>query len=94
MITGAQLRAARAMVRWTPQQLADRAKLAAETIRRAERAEGEITVAIAHEQAIKSAFQSAGVEFTNGGGPGVRLIHSGQAEEGISPAQLTSENDG
>lgn len=41
MITGAQIRAARAMVRWTPMQLAAQSKVPIEPIRRAECSDGE-----------------------------------------------------
>jgi hypothetical protein len=69
MITGAQIRAARAMVRWTPLQLSAVSKVPIEPIRRAERADGEAALTTAHENAIRSAFEAVGVEFTEG--PGV-----------------------
>ena len=74
-ISSAQLRAARALLRWSAQELADASKVAVSTIRRVEVMEGEIPVTAANEAALRKALEAAGVEFTeeNGGGPGVRL---------------------
>ena len=49
--------------------------VAANTIRRAEVAEGTTTLTAANDLAIRRALEEAGVEFIdeNGGGPGVRL---------------------
>ena len=94
MITGAQIRAARAMLRWTPEQLAIRSRLSIETIRRAESVDGEAPITRADENAVRSAFQAVGLEFTNRGGAGLRLKAQGLADEGLRPEQLTSENDG
>jgi hypothetical protein len=97
MITGAQIRAARAMVRWSPMELAAKAKVPIEPIRRAERSDGEATLMSEHESAIKAALEAAGVRLLddNGSGAGVRLrLRTGPADEGLRPDQLTSENDG
>jgi hypothetical protein len=74
-ITSAQMRAARAMLRWSALDLARASKVGVATIRRVEVIEGEIPVTAANEAAIRQALELAGVEFTdeNGGGPGVRL---------------------
>lgn len=73
MISPMQCRAARGLLDWSQQQLADRSKVGIVTIRQLE--------AGAHEprrstlQVVRLAFEAAGVEFIeeNGGGPGVRL---------------------
>lgn len=74
-ITGAQLRAARATVRWSAEQLAAAANIGVATVRRAEAEDGELTGTIANESAMRAALEGAGIEFIpeNGGGPGVRL---------------------
>jgi hypothetical protein len=74
-ITSAQMRAARAMLRWTALELAAASKVGVATIRRVEVLDGEIPITLANEAAIRRAFETAGVEFIdeNGGGPGVRL---------------------
>lgn len=97
MIVGAQIRAARAMLRWSPHQLAARSKLPVETIRRAEQADDDTAIRIAHEQAIRGALEGAGITFLDddGSGPGLRVrMPSGPADEGLRPDQLTSQNDG
>jgi len=94
MITGAQIRAARAMLRWSPDQLASRSKLPIEAIRQVEDVDGEAPLANADENALRSAFQAAGIEFTNRGGLGLRLKAQGPADEGLRPDELTAENDG
>ena len=74
-LTSEQIRAARALLRWSAVDLADASVVAANTIRRAEVAEGPTTLTAANDLAIRRALEEAGVEFIveNGGGPGVRL---------------------
>ena len=73
MITGAQMREARALLGWSRSHLARLAKVRPATIQRAEASEGEAAITLAHESAIRSLLEEAGVEFTNGDQPGVRL---------------------
>jgi hypothetical protein len=74
-ICSAQLRAARALLRWSALDLAKASKVGVATIRRVETIEGQIPVTAANEAALRASLESAGVEFIdeNGGGPGVRL---------------------
>lgn len=74
-MTGAQIRAARALVRWRAQDLADAAQVGIMTIHRAEKEDGRVQMNPSTEAAIRRALEEAGVEFIpeNGGGPGVRL---------------------
>jgi transcriptional regulator with XRE-family HTH domain len=74
-LTSAQIRAARALIRWSAEDLARETALSVATIRRAEIAEGEISMTAANDLAVRRALEAAGVEFIdeNGGGPGVRL---------------------
>jgi transcriptional regulator with XRE-family HTH domain len=74
-LTSAQIRAARALIRWSAEDLARETALSVATIRRAEIAEGEISITAANDLAVRRALEAAGVEFIdeNGGGPGVRL---------------------
>ena len=75
MITSAQMRAARALVRWSALDLAKQARLGVATIRRAEANDGEPAITSANCDAIVRALETGGVEFIaeNGGGAGVRL---------------------
>jgi len=72
MITPAQCRAARGLLDWTQQKLADEARVGVVTVRQFEAGEGAPRRATLH--VIQRAFELAGVELIdpNGGGPGVR----------------------
>jgi len=74
-ITSDQLRAARALLRWSADSLARRSSVSLRTIRRAELAEHETAMTAANRLAIRRVLEEAGVEFIdeNGGGPGARL---------------------
>jgi transcriptional regulator with XRE-family HTH domain len=75
-LTSAQIRAARALLRWSAEDLARESTLGVTTIRRAELAEGETSMTTANDSAVRRTLEAAGVEFIdeNGGsGPGVRL---------------------
>lgn len=74
-LTSAQIRAARALIRWTAKDLARHSAVGVTTIRRAELTEGETSMTTANDLAVRRALEAAGVEFIdkNGGGPGVRL---------------------
>jgi hypothetical protein len=74
-LASAQIRAARALLKWSAVDLARQSRLGVNTIRRAEVADEGTSLTAANELAIRSALESAGVVFIdeNGGGPGVRL---------------------
>jgi ribosome-binding protein aMBF1 (putative translation factor) len=82
-ITSAQIRAARALLRWSAVDLAQKSSVGVNTIRRAEVAESGTSLTAANELAIRRALETAGVEFIdeNGGGPGVRLSKRPQGKE-------------
>jgi transcriptional regulator with XRE-family HTH domain len=73
MITASQCRAARGLLDWTQQELADAARVGVATVRLFEGEETETRQATL--VVLRQAFEVAGVEFIdeNGGGPGVRL---------------------
>lgn len=75
MITGSQIRMARAHLKWTLEELAKRAGVGLSTVRRMESVDGPPPSTVANLQAVQKAFEVAGIEFitSNGGGPGVRL---------------------
>jgi hypothetical protein len=74
-LKSAQIRAARALIRWSAEDLARSSAVGLTTIRRAELTIEETSLTAANDQAIRRAFEAAGVEFIdeNGGGVGVRL---------------------
>ena len=72
-MTAGQLRAARALIGWTAQELADASGVGVATIRRAELKDGLVGTTAPNIAAIQRAFSDRGVEFTNGDQPGVRM---------------------
>lgn len=74
-LTSAQIRAARALVRWSAEDLARECAVGVTTIRRAELTDHETSMTAANDRAVRHALEAAGVEFIdeNGAGPGVRL---------------------
>lgn len=79
MLTGRQMRAARALLRWSAQDLAARSKVGISTIRRTELVDGSVRMIPGNVEAVVRAFLAAGVEMIpeNGGGLGVRLSKPG-----------------
>jgi len=79
MLTGTQIRAARALLGWSAQDLADKAGVSHPTIQRAESHEGVPNTTAPRLFAIQDALQQAGIVFIGAGeasangGPGVRL---------------------
>jgi hypothetical protein len=74
-LTSAQIRAARALLRWSAVDLARSSAVGLTTIRRAELTENATSLTAANELSIRRALEEAGIEFIekNGGGEGVRL---------------------
>jgi predicted transcriptional regulator len=73
MITSGQCRAARGLLDWSQQLLADHAGVGIVTVRQVEA--GLTAPRRSTLEVIRLAFEKAGIEFIdeNGGGPGVRL---------------------
>ena len=82
-LTSGQLRAARALLRWSAEDLSRRSSVSLRTIRRAELAEQDPTMTTANKLAVRRALEDAGIEFIdeNGGGPGVRLRKRSQGKK-------------
>jgi ribosome-binding protein aMBF1 (putative translation factor) len=74
-LTSGQIRASRALLRWSAEDLAREAALGVATIKRAEAAENATSMTTANDLAVRHALEAAGIEFIdeNGGGPGLRL---------------------
>jgi predicted transcriptional regulator len=70
-----QIKAARALLRWTQPDLANASGVSVPTIARLEADGGTLGGRASTVAAIRAALESAGVEFldANGSGPGVRL---------------------
>ena len=76
MITSDQIRAARALIRWSAADLASAAGIGSATIKRMEVMEGVPSGNVKTLLALKAALEAAGVEFvgTPDDRPGVRLV--------------------
>ena len=75
MISSAQIRAARALLRWSASDLADHSGIGVATIRRLELEEGIPSSHTRTNTLIRKSLEAAGIEFigTPENGPGVIL---------------------
>lgn len=78
MISVRQVKAARALLGWSQEDLAQASRVSKPTIARLESSEGEIGGYSDTREKLLSALHAAGVEFTNGDAPGVRLRKTDQ----------------
>ncbi len=94
-ILGAQMRAARALLRWAAADLVRESGISLATIHRAESVDGKTAMTFANASAIRRAFENAGVELIdeNGGGPGARLTQRLSNQTVRRGANLTSNLD-
>jgi len=70
-----QVKAARALLRWSQNDLAAASGVSVPTIKRLEAGSGELGGRLSTIDSIRAALEASGVEFIdeNGGGAGVRL---------------------
>ena len=78
MITGEQIRRARELLGWTRFKLSSRASLHPAIVERAEEAAGPLPVTTYQQALLRNALEAAGIEFTNGDEPGVKLKAKGE----------------
>jgi transcriptional regulator with XRE-family HTH domain len=73
-----QIKAARALLAWSQEELAVAAQVSVPTIKRLEAGDGPLGGRSETNEKIRKALQVAGIQFIdeNGGGPGVRLRKS------------------
>jgi len=67
------VKAARSLLAWSQDRLAEASGVSIPTIKRLEADDGDLGGRAATANKIVRALEAAGVEFTNGGRPGVRL---------------------
>jgi transcriptional regulator with XRE-family HTH domain len=91
-MTSGQCRAARGLLDWTQQELADRAGVGVVTVRQLEA--GTTEPRRATLEVIRRALSSGGIEFIDedGGGPGVRL-RKRQSKKKRSRAKSAGSNE-
>jgi transcriptional regulator with XRE-family HTH domain len=70
-LTGAQAKAARELLGWPQHRVAAELGVSQSAIARFELGKGRLSAL--QTSVLKRAFEAAGVEFTNGGEPGVKL---------------------
>jgi predicted transcriptional regulator len=73
MITTRQVKAARALLGWSQADLAHHSKVSEPTIARLESSDGVLGGRTETTGKIRQAIELAGIEFTNGDTPGVRI---------------------
>jgi hypothetical protein len=72
-ITSEMIRAARALLRWDQKRLAEASSVSLATVKRLEAKPGTVYANAPTILALVHALETAGIEFTNGDRPGVRL---------------------
>jgi transcriptional regulator with XRE-family HTH domain len=72
-ITSEQIRAARALLRWEQAKLAEASGVSLPTLKRLEGQPGPLAGHGRTIAALQSALEAAGITFTNGGEPGVKV---------------------
>ena len=78
MLTGAQMRAARALLKWSARVLSENSGVSYAAVQRAEQADEMPNMQARNLAAIKATFEANGIEFVDGsysggGGAGVRF---------------------
>ena len=83
-LVSAQIRGARALLRWSAEDLARASAVGLTTIRRAELTDQQTSLTAANDLAIRRTLETAGIEFIgeNGGGVGVRLRYPRSSSPG------------
>jgi transcriptional regulator with XRE-family HTH domain len=73
VISGRQIAAARTLLGMTQGVLAEQSSISVPTLKRMEASDGVAAGLPNNVAAVRRALEAAGVEFTNGGQPGVKL---------------------
>ena len=77
-LTSAQIRAARALIRWSAEELARQSSVSTTSIRRAELKPSETKLTRVNDQAIRRTLEEAGVEFIDADGAKGRACGCGK----------------
>jgi transcriptional regulator with XRE-family HTH domain len=84
MITSEQIRAARSLLRWEQRDLARASGVGLSNIKRLETIPGPLAAREGTIEALRRALEAAGIDFTDGARPGVRMKARGQLERNES----------
>jgi predicted transcriptional regulator len=77
-LTGRHIRASRALLGWTQEELSKKSKVALGTVKRMEGFDGPIGARTDTVRKIAATLEKAGIEFFNSDTPGVRLRPQGR----------------
>jgi len=100
MVTGEQIRAARAMLRLSQRQFAELAHVSENAVRRMERTRGPLPIGDMLVEAVRTAVEAAGVHFIEAGaysrtgGAGVRLAGEVLLEDKIVDFEAIEDTEG
>jgi predicted transcriptional regulator len=92
-ITSELIRAARALLRWEQRHLAEASAVSLPTVKRLESKPGNLSAHASTVTALVRALEAAGVEFTNGERPGVRLSSAAVARLARGRASVSKSDD-
>jgi transcriptional regulator with XRE-family HTH domain len=73
IVSGSQIRAARALLNWSQRELSRKSRVAFGTIQRMERFEGPVGSRTETLGKVVAVLEKAGIEFLNSESPGLRL---------------------
>lgn len=90
MISGRQIKAARALLGWSRKDLAEGAGVSEATVKVVEKDMGFLEALAATRARMSQVLGAAGIAFTNGGSIGVYLQ---PRDEGLRPEDLNASND-
>ena len=85
-----QIKAARALLAWSQEELAEKSGVSSPTVKRLESSDGTLGGRAETAAKLIRALEAGGVEFTNGGQPGVKIKGTGGE---IDAGDLNASND-
>jgi transcriptional regulator with XRE-family HTH domain len=93
MLTSELIRAARMLLRWDQETLSGRSGVPLATLKKLELRPGSLITRGGTEAKLRATLEAAGVEFTNGGQPGVRMRKIDPSPDTIPSDDLNASND-
>jgi hypothetical protein len=75
-LTGMQMRAARAILRWRVQDLAKMTRVSIDTIKRAELLDGPVNMPISEQETVVRVLQMAGITLVADGSRGIGVTYA------------------
>ncbi|MDI4662785.1 helix-turn-helix domain-containing protein [Xanthobacter autotrophicus] len=90
MVNGRQIKAARALLGWSRNELADRTGVTAPTVKVVEKDSGVLESLASTRARLCHVLEEEGVAFLNGGAMGVQLVPK---DEGLRTEDLNASND-